>query len=43
MKDVIEGFLRFQKEAFPQRSNLFKKLALNQNPKPCLSPVLTAG
>jgi len=33
MKDVIEGFLRFQKEAFPQRSTLFKKLALNQNPK----------
>jgi len=33
MKDVIEGFLRFQKEAFPQRSKLFKKLALNQNPK----------
>ncbi len=33
MKDVIEGFLRFQKEAFPQRSKLFKKLASNQNPK----------
>jgi len=33
MKDVIEGFLRFQKEAFPQRSKLFKELALNQNPK----------
>lgn len=33
MKDVIEGFLRFQKEAFPQRSILFKKLASNQNPK----------
>ncbi len=33
MKDVIEGFLRFQKEAFPQRSKLFKQLALNQNPK----------
>ena len=33
MKDVIDGFLRFQKEAFPQRSKLFKKLASNQNPK----------
>lgn len=33
MKDVIEGFLRFQKDAFPQRSKLFKKLASNQNPK----------
>lgn len=33
MKDIIEGFLRFQKEAFPQRSTLFKKLASHQNPK----------
>jgi carbonic anhydrase len=32
MKDFIEGFLKFQREAFPQRSELFKRLATSQNP-----------
>lgn len=33
MHDVIDGFLTFQKDAFPQRSQLFKELATSQNPK----------
>ena len=33
MKDIIEGFLRFQREVFPQRSELFKRLATSQNPR----------
>ena len=33
MRDVIDGFLKFQREAFPQRSALFKQLATSQNPK----------
>lgn len=30
MKALIEGFLKFQSEAFPQRSDLFKHLATTQ-------------
>ncbi len=33
MQDIIEGFLKFQREAFPERSGLFKKLATTQNPE----------
>ena len=33
MHDIIEGFLKFQREAFPTRSGLFKELATAQNPK----------
>ncbi|TFD21346.1 carbonic anhydrase [Cryobacterium sp. TMS1-13-1] len=33
MHDIIEGFLKFQREAFPARSELFKELATAQNPK----------
>ena len=33
MHDIIEGFLKFQREAFPKRSGLFKELATAQNPK----------
>ncbi|XAS66739.1 carbonic anhydrase [Micrococcaceae bacterium Sec5.7] len=32
MQDIIEGFLKFQREAFPKRSGLFKELATAQNP-----------
>ena len=32
MKALIEGFLRFQNEAFPQRTDLFKHLATTQHP-----------
>ncbi|UZE20771.1 carbonic anhydrase [Pseudomonas sp. B21-054] len=32
MKALIEGLLRFQKETFPQRTDLFKHLATTQNP-----------
>jgi carbonic anhydrase len=32
MKAIIEGVLKFQKEAFPIRSDLFKKLATTQHP-----------
>ena len=33
MEKIIEGFLKFQKDIFPQRSALFKKLADQQSPK----------
>lgn len=33
MKTIIDGFLNFQKEIFPQREALFRKLASSQNPK----------
>ncbi len=33
MQHIIEGFLNFQKEIFPQRKELFRSLALSQNPK----------
>jgi carbonic anhydrase len=33
MRDVIEGFLRFQREEFPKRSALFKRLAGSQAPQ----------
>ena len=33
MKHIIEGFLNFQKEIFPQRKELFHSLASHQDPK----------
>jgi carbonic anhydrase len=33
MKDIIDGFLKFQREAFPERVKLFKDLANHQNPR----------
>lgn len=33
MKEIIEGFLKFQQEAFPERIELFKNLATQQSPK----------
>ncbi|MGG4773520.1 carbonic anhydrase [Alcaligenaceae bacterium 429] len=33
MKEIIEGFLKFQKEAYPKRAGLFKDLAHQQNPR----------
>ncbi|ALE92354.1 carbonic anhydrase [Arthrobacter alpinus] len=33
MKEIIDGFLEFQQEGFPECSGLFKKLATAQNPK----------
>jgi carbonic anhydrase len=33
MRDIIDGFLRFQREAFPQRTKLFRRLATSQNPR----------
>jgi len=32
MQKIIDGFLKFQKEVFPERSALFKRLANQQNP-----------
>lgn len=32
MKDIIEGFLRFQSDAYPVRAELFKNLANKQSP-----------
>lgn len=33
MKEIINGFLNFQQNVFPERKDLFKSLASNQNPK----------
>ncbi|ALB63827.1 Carbonic anhydrase [Cronobacter condimenti 1330] len=33
MKDIIDGFLTFQKSAFPERVKLFKELATQQSPR----------
>ncbi len=33
MKDIIEGFLKFHSDAFPERADLFKNLATKQNPR----------
>ncbi|WP_186109334.1 carbonic anhydrase [Burkholderia gladioli] len=33
MQDIIDGFLKFQREAFPQRSALFRELAGSQHPR----------
>jgi carbonic anhydrase len=33
MQEIIDGFLRFQRDAFPQRSELFRKLATSQHPR----------
>nr|WP_205190761.1 carbonic anhydrase [Burkholderia sp. Ax-1735] len=33
VRDIIDGFLRFQREVYPQRVELFKQLATTQNPK----------
>jgi len=33
MRDIINGFLRFQQDVFPQRKELFKTLATGQTPK----------
>jgi carbonic anhydrase len=32
MQDIIEGFLKFQRDVFPRHSELFKRLATSQNP-----------
>ncbi|WNW09788.1 carbonic anhydrase [Pseudomonas sp. DTU_2021_1001937_2_SI_NGA_ILE_001] len=33
MKHIIDGFLKFQRDAFPERVKLFKDLATQQNPR----------
>ena len=33
MKDIIEGFLKFHRDAFPDRLELFKSLAHHQHPR----------
>lgn len=33
MRDIINGFLRFQQDVFPSRKELFKTLATGQTPK----------
>jgi carbonic anhydrase len=32
MQDIIDGFFKFRREAFPQRSALYKELATSQHP-----------
>lgn len=34
MQEVIDGFLKFQREAFVERTELFKRLATSQSPRP---------
>jgi carbonic anhydrase len=33
MRDIIDGFLKFQRDEFPKRSDLFKQLATSQQPR----------
>ena len=33
MQDIIDGFLKFQRDAFPRRSALFKRLATSHHPR----------
>ncbi|WP_273823397.1 MULTISPECIES: carbonic anhydrase [Pseudomonas] len=33
MKDIIDGFLKFQRDAFPERIKLFQDLATQQSPR----------
>ncbi|VTR16929.1 Carbonic anhydrase 1 [Serratia fonticola] len=33
MQEVIDGFLKFQREAFVERTELFKRLATSQSPR----------
>uniref|UniRef100_UPI002445DB9E carbonic anhydrase n=2 Tax=Burkholderiaceae TaxID=119060 RepID=UPI002445DB9E len=33
MQDIIDGFLRFQRDIYPKREALFRQLATSQNPK----------
>jgi carbonic anhydrase len=33
MQEVIDGFLKFQRDVFPQRRELFRKLASSQTPR----------
>lgn len=33
MQEIIDGFLKFQRDAFPRRRNLFKRLATSQQPR----------
>ncbi|WP_152225968.1 carbonic anhydrase [Pseudomonas sp. SCB32] len=33
MKDIIDGFLKFQRDAFPKRAGLFRDLATGQPPR----------
>lgn len=33
MQDIIDGFLKFQRDAFPERVTLFKDLATQQSPR----------
>jgi carbonic anhydrase len=33
MQEIIDGFLKFQRDAFPQRTELFEQLATSQHPR----------
>jgi carbonic anhydrase len=33
MQEIVDGFLRFQREVLPRRTELFKRLATAQNPR----------
>lgn len=33
MKEIIDGFLKFQRNVFPERAELFRRLATEQNPR----------
>ena len=40
MQDIIDGFLKFRRDAFPQRSALYKQLATSQRPRTLFVSVL---
>ena len=33
MQEIIDGFLKFQRDVFPERKELFRKLATSQTPR----------
>jgi carbonic anhydrase len=33
MQDIVDGFLKFQRDVFPSRTELFKQLATSQHPR----------
>jgi hypothetical protein len=33
VKEIIDGFLKFQRSVFPERAELFRSLANQQNPR----------
>jgi carbonic anhydrase len=43
VKEIIDGFLKFQRSVFPERAELFRSLANQQNPRALLYRVQIAA